>query len=128
VTRITVATCSTASGEHQPCRRCAAASGVAIGVLRHQLFDLAAQLDRHVDLGRVGDHRGRLVQVDRIVPAGRARSVRKARHGRRATLARVSAHERLRLGEQRLLLGSAHLSTPPRIGSSIATEAIMSAM
>ena len=69
---------------------------------------VGAQLVGHRRGRRVGDARGVLVEVGRLVPAGDARAVPEARHA-----CRVDRHQR---------------SMPPRIGSSIASVAIRSAM
>ncbi len=102
---------------------------MAVRISGHGLLDLPAQLAGDLDRGGVGNLSGRLCQVDRLIPAGDARAVSEARH------AHLLAHGSLAIGRTtggahgRLLQRpEAHLSIPPRIGSSIATVAIRSAM
>ena len=79
-----------------------------VGVARHVGLDRRPQLLGHRRGGGVGDLLGVLGEVRGLVPAGNARAVPEARHA-----CRVDRHYR---------------SMPPRIGSSAASVAIMSAM
>ena len=76
---------------------------VRIGIERHRRLDLGTKLAGHVDERRVGDAGRVLGQIGRRVPAWDARAMLEAANG-------------------------AHRSMPPRIGSSIASVAMRSAM
>ena len=92
----------------------------------HARLDLLAQRGRDLDRSRLGYLRGVLGEIDAAIPAGRARPVGEARHGQRGA-GHALPWQRLR-GRQAAIAGRAHRSMPPRIGSSIAMVAIMSAM
>ena len=112
VSRITAPTCAIASGEHQPCRRCAAASAGSAAERRSGYLAMCASISARSSSGtgvvaRSGTSIGSFVEVDGVVPAGDARAVVEARDA---------------------LAQPAHRSMPPRTGSSIASVAMRSAM
>ncbi len=89
---------------HALCRReRGQRGGATVGVVGHVALDLLPQRLGNLDVGAVGHERGVLLEVHRPIPPGNARPVLETPH-------------------------HAHLSMPPRIGSSIASVAIRSAM
>ena len=102
--------------------------GVAVGIVGHVRLDLRAQLARDLDQRRIRNAGRVLLEVGRLVPAGPARAVLEAQHGHGPGARGGWTRRRSRAGRAALAGPRAHRSMPPRIGSSIATVAIMSAI
>ena len=134
---MTAATCVIASGEHQPCTAWAACSAGIAAERRSGYLAIAVSISRRRSSGTgvfagSGIDRGSLGQVDGVVPARDARAVAEARDAPGQRSDRIAmlavALSQLVADVRRAPMTEAHRSMPPRIGSSMASVAMRSAM